>query len=527
MLDTTLIFSLVPVAFGIAFTILYILSVIETRRKKSLRCEDTAADGKIVLLFEDDVVVDKTPAAEQLLSSTSREPSRSDWVHFASLLQSRFPNLTEQVEELADLGELVLTSADGSNLIKAEWRNGLTRVELVDTETQSDTAPLDRLSFDALQHELECLRATSEHIPLMVWRENENGKITWANRAYLDAASVKSGGENIDVWPPEHVFERPYIAEAPESGGPRRIAAQWKDDENRHWFELHEAQLGNETLFTAIPADRVVEAETSRSEFITTLTKTFAHLPIGLVIFDRSRQLTLFNPALIDLVALPASFLVARPTLFTFLDHLREKRMIPEPTDYMSWRQQMADLEAAAVNGTYEETWSLPAGQTYRVTGRPHPDGAVAFLFEDISAEISLTRRFRTELEMGQSALDCIEDAVAVFTPGGVLSMSNQAYDALWGNDPSTSLTDINVGDAITTWRQKSTDTQVWTQLKEFIATQGERSEWSTTVNLQDGRDIECRFVPMVRGATLASFRAREHHSQSSTPETDLIQAEA
>ena len=62
--------------------------------------------------------------------------------------------------------------------------------------------------------------------------------------------------------------------------------------------------------------------------------------------------------------------------------------MMPEPKDYRSWRQQMSDLEAAAQNGTYEETWALPTGQTYRVTGRPHPDGAVALLFEDISAEV-------------------------------------------------------------------------------------------------------------------------------------------
>jgi hypothetical protein len=41
-----------------------------------------------------------------------------------------------------------------------------------------------------------------------------------------------------------------------------------------------------------------------------------------------------------------------------------------------------------------------------RVTGRPHPNGAIAFLFEDISQEVSLTRRFRTDLDLDRGILD-------------------------------------------------------------------------------------------------------------------------
>ena len=105
------------------------------------------------------------------------------------------------------------------------------------------------------------------------------------------------------------------------------------------------------TLNFALPADAEVRAEHSLRQFIQTLTKTFADLPIGLAIFDRERQLALFNPALVDLTSLGAEFLSARPTLFSFLDRLREARMIPEPKNYNTWRQQMAELEQAAASG--------------------------------------------------------------------------------------------------------------------------------------------------------------------------------
>ena len=90
----------------------------------------------------------------------------------------------------------------------------------------------------------------------------------------------------------------------------------------------------------------------------------------------------LFNPALGDLTGLAPEFLSTRPTLFSLLDALRERRMIPEPRDYKHWPREMLKLEAAA--GQYMDLWSLPGGQTYRVTGQPHPDGAIALLMEDI-----------------------------------------------------------------------------------------------------------------------------------------------
>ena len=68
--------------------------------------------------------------------------------------------------------------------------------------------------------------------------------------------------------------------------------------------------------------------------------------------------------------------------MVNFLDRLRENRVMPEPRDYRTWRNSIAELEAAAQDGTYSETWSLPDGHTYHVTGRPHPDGAVALLFD-------------------------------------------------------------------------------------------------------------------------------------------------
>jgi PAS domain-containing protein len=243
------------------------------------------------------------------------------------------------------------------------------------------------------------------------------GAILWANAAYLALAADLHPDADDETWPPPRLFDPTLVPPATREGGAARVPTGPAGGAPRHWFDVHARLDGDRRLYAASNADDAVRAETRLREFSRTLTKTFAQLTIGLAVFDPSRRLVLFNPALVDMTGLPAEALAARPTLVGFLDRLRERRIIPEPKDYASWRRKMAELEAAATEGDYAETWSLPGGQTYRVTGQPHPDGAVIFLFEDITAEISLTRRFRAELEMGQAVIDSLEDAVAVFTP--------------------------------------------------------------------------------------------------------------
>ena len=123
-----------------------------------------------------------------------------------------------------------------------------------------------------------------------------------------------------------------------------------------------------------------------------------------------------------------------------------------------------------ASGGLYLETWTLPNGLTYRVTGRPHPDGAMAFLFEDISDEISLTRRFRTQLDLRQSVLDKLEDAIAVIASNNVLMFCNSACSEMLGIDPDSSFADMSLHDLITACGRKFPDAEFWQDAERLIA---------------------------------------------------------
>lgn len=501
-------FAALQVAASIltALAALLVVTLLPARpRLRAVRSTDLSMDD-IVFLFDDDLLIDATPKARRFLAQGPKE--LNDWNRLTALLGPRFPGFATEMSRLAETGMAVLEETAGRARLVAKWAGGVARITIQDDAAQGIETCIDAQSLTALNTELETLRQAVSHVPTLVWQQDEAGNLVWANRAYLSLVEMTLTEADELVWPLPRLFDTDTPTGRDELLEPRRISFN-VGGKVLHWFDCMAVALPGGIMFFALPADATVRAEASLRDFRQTLTKTFANLPIGLAVFNRARQLVLFNPALTDLSALEPEFLIGRPSLFAFLDRLRDKQMIPEPKDYRSWRQEMASLEQQARNGEYQATWTLPSGQTYRVTGRPHPDGAIAFLFEDISAEVSLTRRFRAELEIGQAVFDSLDEAVAVFSPAGVMTMSNAAYAQLWGTDPSTTLGETRIHDASQHWQVLCKPTSFWSEARDHVSGNRCREGCSATVVMKDGASLLCRIKPIAGGATLVGFTRR------------------
>ena len=464
-----------------------------------------AADPAVTAyLFDGDRLIDATPAARSLLPAG--EDARA-WSRLLVRLGPVFPGLASHLEGLPRLGRVLLASAPDVQpplVMRGEHAGGLTRLTLLTAgQGGSSDGEADGAAHAALQHELQGQRAILARSPVLIWKEAADGQVIWANHAYLiRAAALLPVGEDLS-WPLPRLFS---MAEAT---GRQSSRLKLQMHSGAEWFDLTRVPVGDDVLNYALSANSAVQAETALREFMQTLTKTFADLPIGLAIFDRSRILQMFNPALADLTALAPDFLISRPTLSAVLDAMRAKAMIPEPKDYRTWRKQVMRVEEEASSGLFEETWSLPGGQTYRVIGRPHPNGALAFMFEDISTEMTRTRRYRADLELGQSVIDAVDEAVAVFSQGGQLVMSNLSYAHLWQHDPAVMLSDASIGTLCGWWRSHAAPSLLWDDATDFVTTMGDRVAWEGEVRLLDGRLVACRFRPLTGGATLITFRAK------------------
>jgi PAS domain-containing protein len=470
------------------------------------RAERPLEEDAAVFLFDGVHLSDANALAQDIFVNLRID--RADMGSLVAHLDRQFPDAGTRIDA-------VRKGREGAGAVSVAGRNrhqslviskahGILRLAVSGFETGLVHAP----GAHHARPDETILESLAEDAPQLVWQVDDAGQVTWANRAYLglaDRVLPKTEGDD-PIWPVRPVI--PDLRPAEPGAGPitQRVPLMLPDLTEPQWFEVTSVSKGTDTVHFAVDASRIIQAEAGRHKFIQTLTKTFAHLSIGLAIFDRDRRLVLFNPAFLDLTGLPVGFLSGRPQVNSVLDRLRDINMLPEPKNYASWRDQMAALEAAAVRGTYCETWSLPSGQTYRVTGKPHPDGAIAFLFEDISTEILLTRSFRSELEAAQSVIDSLDEGIAVFSQAGTLTMCNAVYAETWGHGV-IGLADISVHDELELWTSRAGPSAVWDRLQESFDLSSDRQRWQDRVKLTDGRMLICRFAPLTGGAMLVGFR--------------------
>jgi PAS domain-containing protein len=444
------------------------------------------APEPLALLFDNGVLHHGTAAG---LKHFGLLPGMHLWDDLRDRLLPQFPDLPETAGRGAS-GSMTLigTTADPHSLLEMKWRDGLCWIDVTDQPDSSQTTLTT--AADLIAYKRCC-----DMMPHPAWEERADGSLGWRNRACDDLLTKY----------PQEPGKPPFDPSSGDAGNRAFIEGA---NGQREWFDIERHQAGSTIFNHATCITSLVASESAENTFVQTLAKTFAHLSIGLAIFDRRGQLGIFNPALVDLTGLQPRFLASQPTMQSFFDQLRENRSMPEPKNYRTWRQEIAQVIAAASGGQYRETWTLEDGRTYAVQGRPHPDGATAFMIKDISPEITLTRNFRIEVEVYEAMINSIDDALVVFSSAGIVTFSNAAYRKLWGHNPETSFADVTIHDAIALWKSKAKTKQDWATLTRFTTTLGPREPQELTLQLPKGVALTCRMSAITSDTSLIRFAA-------------------
>ncbi len=368
-----------------------------------------------------------------------------------------------------------------------------------------------RAEIGRMAQERDAALEALEAAPILAWRRDGEGQVVWGNARYRRMAGAREdapAGAEADPLPE---LRR---GEAGETGsGERPEGRQAVFDARtgeRRWFDLRRTpSASGGTLGFGADASAAVHAEGALRRFVETLTETFAHLRIGLAIFDREMRLGLFNPAFAEMMRLEPPWLAGRPTLPDVLERLRENRRIPDQLDYAGWRQGLLSLHDpsdAAGRRERTELWHLPGEEQIRMVARPHTQGAVAFLFEDVSEAARLERRWLTETEIRRAVMDRLEEGVAAFGPDGVARFANPAFAAMWGFHPGAEPEGLRLDEALERFRARSRASPVWERLSEFFHQTGLRAAWSEEATLTDGRRLRARVAALPDGSVLVAF---------------------
>ncbi|MDT8326254.1 MAG: PAS-domain containing protein [Roseovarius sp.] len=470
-----------------SFAVLWLVGISRTGPRRDALLPQSGSRSNS-FLFQGEDLINHDAASFDLPEAETED--ETDWQRMKRWLGCRFCDLPDALGDLT--GDVTRLSNDPDLKSQLDFVRNKTSVRLSLRDT---LAPESVALHDTIRH-LKALEGRADALmaaPLPVWFSDKENKVTWEN----DAAKALNADQKA------HMIQD---VEAPlESGISTSTCVSMENPEGPCdlWYDLHSTGTDAGKAHYASDITRVIRAETIQREFVQTLTKTFANLTTGLVVFDRNKNLALFNPALLDLTSLAPEYLSARPSLISFFDTLRDRQVMPEPKNYASWRGQINDMVKTAAGGLYQEVWSLPTGQTYRVTGRPHPDGAVAFLFEDISVEILATRRHRMQLDLRQTVMDQLKEGVAVLSAENRLMFCNKTFSALLNIDPDGSFADMNLQDILAACHARYPDVGLWAEVEEKITRKSLGLPIVDTVGRPGGDGAKCRVVPLGGGLTM------------------------
>ena len=489
---------LVASGLGVFSALLLIYLVVFPSRLKNATKLDTEAS--VALLMHDDRLINETPGARQLLQIQSGQSVA--WAEVHSAFTVRFPSLPDEFQIAMSQAPTQIPSRlphDSACLMLEAAGAGL-RLSLI--QESDDNCVV--LHHEAIQDQisLNTLTRAIAMAPFAVWMVDSSNEHAWHNPEYERLLKKVHGTNQPDPEKPLFDIHQPTL----DHHGIQRVMHPDDSEFGEIWYDITMSRTDGYKTYYANDVTALVRAERAQRSFVQTLTKTFAQLGTGLAIFNRDRDLILFNPALVDLTNLSAEFLSSRPSLSAFFDWLRESRFMPEPRNYSEWRHKLKALTEEAANGTFSELWSQPNGTSYRVFGRPHPDGAIAFLFEDVTAELSLTRNFVKELEIHHGLLDEVDKAIAVFTDDGSLLFVNKAYRALWNVYTDTSVAPTSIETAMKTWIGFTKVTDQWGVVSKTLHDPTSDKPIHTLATHVNGDAIGITAGRLAKGASFVMF---------------------
>ncbi|MEM6588966.1 MAG: PAS-domain containing protein [Pseudomonadota bacterium] len=444
---------------------------------------DSIKDTRSVFLIKDGKIVDQCQKTPQIVGV-------STWPELRNWLGDRFRDVPYKLNDQADSPPLVFRAKEqGDEALLTIQSTPLG--QSITLEDQSSGSAIGRHALLLDNQRADRLQTILQQAPAVVFAIDGAGKLLWGNGRF-EALSVDARCAFIEA------------ARDREEDVSAKLCIMAPDDAQKEHYELSFMANSEGTVIYANNVTRLVEADNVRSSFVQTLTKTFADLSTGLAVFDRDQRLVLFNPAVLDLTNLPADFLATRPHMMEFFDRLRDNHVMPEPKSYSTWRKQIKEMITSAVNGFYSESWSLPGGMTYKLTGRPHPNGAIAFLIEDITDEMTLTRQSRSQLETHQSILDAMQESIAVIGADGGLLVCNASFSEVMGFDPDARLSPTSFSDVMDACRSRFPNATIWNDLAKGAPFQ----PLETRLRDASGQAVQFRVEPLHEGLIMLNLSA-------------------
>ncbi|MFM2423558.1 MAG: hypothetical protein RL291_2088, partial [Pseudomonadota bacterium] len=364
-----------------------------------------------------------------------------------------------------------------------------------------------------LTREMAAMRTLLDGLPHPIWLKSNEGKITWANKAYV-LASEGTLGEG-DQRTAADILDRRQVETADRALAEQgryvdRIALAQGNERVDHDVTL--TRVAGGAVGIAVDATAAESAQDELQRQVAAYDRTLHGVATGTVIFGSDGRLAFYNTAWRTLFEIDADWLDLGPTVGELLDRLNTLGRLPFGGDYREWRRTFLDAvtgqDAAATQAiNYETWWHLFDGRTIRVTTERQPDGSIVGLFDDVTETISLESRYNELIATQRETLDTLKEAVAVFGPNGRLRLFNSAFAQMWRMSRAMLAEGPHIEVLIEASRSMTADERPWQRMQQAVTSLAEdRGAIEGQFARQDGSVLDYAATPLSDGATLITF---------------------
>ncbi|WP_140984394.1 PAS domain-containing sensor histidine kinase [Asticcacaulis tiandongensis] len=335
-----------------------------------------------------------------------------------------------------------------------------------------------------------------------------SNQMIWANAAWLKAVDAQSLEQAQD----DHLgLDRSadiLVSEA-LAQNMRREGFRWLtiDGQRRAFQVIVEPLTEGHVAAYAIDVTEGEESREALRRHAKAHDETLDRLEDAVAIFGPEKRLTFHNRAFETLWGLDTPWLAERPTHGEILERLRQKRKLPETSDFSKWKAQELDFYGLTDTAP-DEIWSLPNGRALRVVRQPHPLGGLLLLYSDKTGELALKSQFNSLIQVQRATLDQLTDAVSVFGSDGRLRLRNKAFDDFWHLNSDEITPDAEFSHLSGMCLPLVHDRGFWSELKARITDTDPvaRAPQTGEVKTSDDRLAQWRTQPLPDGATLVAF---------------------
>ena len=362
------------------------------------------------------------------------------------------------------------------------------RINGIDGNVYCDMIWFRDVSFeDTMINNLEAEKAEAYHkislyedlinnIPYPIWLRDENLKLDIVNRRYNELLENKTGSERELLSAAGEPVSKNLAFLAHATNKIKRQQMVLIRNGERRSMEVVETPFHFDQSLDKICTAGAMFDITELDELKRNLKlNQNAHLEIlgtlagtAFAVFNSAYKLSFYNKSLADMWNLEESWLDEQPLYSTFLDMLREKRLLPEVPDFILFKNE-EQKDFSNLIEAKEDMLYRPDGRTIRRIRAPYPAGGVVFAYEDVSDNLATRRAYQALHDVQKETIDNLFDAVLIFADSGRLKFYNQAYVELWQSDETFLRSEPNISEVIDSQKRFFSQVDDWESLKKYI----------------------------------------------------------